>query len=190
MDFKKSKSKVNLARSFAAESQAGLRYQLLVDMCEAQGYMAMANEIKVIAKNEVAHAKAFFTMITDRNGNVDNIDISAGFPFEGTTLENALKFAMEQELAEVKAYTTFAKVATEEKFPEIAERFRLAAQVEKAHATTFRKMHVGIKDGTLYRSPKPIAWECTDCGYTAKGTEPWTVCPLCGAKQGVVQIKC
>ena len=57
MDFKKSQTVRNLARSFAAESQAGLRYQLIVDMCQAQGYQAMANEIKVLAKNEVAQPR-------------------------------------------------------------------------------------------------------------------------------------
>lgn len=190
MDFKKSQTVRNLARSFAAESQAGLRYQLIVDMCQAQGYQAMANEIKVLAKNEVAHAKAFYTMITDRLGNVNNVHIDAGFPFEGTNLENALKFSMEQELSEANSvYPAFAKTAREEGFPEIAERFELAARVEKGHAAIFKKLHCALKEGTLYRAPKPAKWQCSDCGHSDTLPEAWKVCPLCGAKQGFVQLK-
>lgn len=190
MDFKKSQTKENVARSFAGESQAGLRYQLLVDMAEAQGYQSIANKVKHLAKNEVAHAKMFFKIITDRLGNVNNIDICAGYPFEGTDLCNALQFSMQQEDAEAKRiYPKFAEIADKEGFPEIAERFRMAAAVEKRHAAIFRTLHKQMQDKTLYRTPKSTTWECNDCGYTATGTEPWKVCPLCGAKQGVVQLK-
>lgn len=190
MDFKKSQTLKNLARSFAGESQAGLRYQLIVDMCNAQGYQAMANEIKKLAKNEVAHAKAYYTMITDRLGNMNNIEIEAGYPFEGTTLENALEFSAENEEAEAnKIYPEFAKIAQQEGFPEIARRFTLIADIEKQHAKIFKTLYKKLSDGTLYSSDKATTWQCSNCGHTASLTQAWKTCPVCGSKQGVVQIK-
>ena len=190
MDFKKSQTLKNLARSFAGESQAGLRYQLIVDMCNAEGYEAMANEIKKLAKNEVAHAKAFYTMITDRTGDMANIEIEAGYPFEGTTLIDALKFSIENEESEANTiYPEFAAVAKKEGFPEIARRFTLIADIEKQHAKIFKTLHKKLKDGTLYTSEKATTWQCSNCGHYASLTEAWTVCPVCGSKQGVVQVK-
>jgi len=112
MDLQNSQTLTNLARSFAAESQAGLRYQIIVDMCNQQGYKSLANEIKHLAKNEVSHAKVFYRFITDNLGNVNNVDIEAGYPFEGTTLEEGLKFSMEQEESEANSvYPAFAATA-------------------------------------------------------------------------------
>lgn len=188
--FATSQTMENVARSFAAESQAGLRYQLLVDMAQAEGFVAIANEVKHLAKNEVAHAKMFFTIITDRCGSVNNIRIDAGYPFEGINLCNALQSAMQQEEAEFKRiYPKFAEVAEKEGFPEIAARFRLVAQVEKQHAAIFRTLVKKMQSNSLYKSEKPTAWECGNCGHTATLPEAWKVCPLCGAKQGTVQLK-
>ena len=190
MNFEKSQTVKNLAKAFAGESQAGLRYQLIVDKCNAEGYVAMANEIKILAKNEVAHAKAYYTMITDRLGNVNNIEIEAGYPFEGTTLEEALKFSIKNEESEAtKIYPEFAAVAKEEGFPEIARKFTLIADIEKQHAKIFKTLHKKLTDGTLYTSEKATVWQCSNCGHTASLTEAWKVCPVCGAKQGTVQIK-
>jgi len=60
MIFDETKTYLNLARSFAGESQAGMRYQLIAKEATAQGYIALADEIKVLAKNETVHARRFF----------------------------------------------------------------------------------------------------------------------------------
>lgn len=190
MEFENSQTLKNLARSFAGESQAGLRYQMIVDMCTAQGYKSLGDEIKRLAKNEVNHAKVFFKLITDRMGNVDNVDIEAGYPFEGTTLENALKFSMEQEESEAeRIYPSFAEIARKEGFPEIAEKFDQVARVEKQHFLTFKYLYESIKNDTLYKTKKTAMWECSECGHLEARDEAWNVCPLCGSSQGFTKLQ-
>lgn len=190
MDLQNSQTLTNLARSFAAESQAGLRYQIVVDMCNQQGYKSLANEIKHLAKNEVNHAKVFYRFITDNMGSVDNIDIEAGYPFEGTTLEECLKFSMEQEESEANSvYPAFAETARKEGFTDIADKFDLIAKVERAHAAKFKYFYECFKNGTLYKMNEPTMWECSECGHIATGSEAWTVCPLCNSSQGFVELK-
>lgn len=83
MEFCKSQTYLNLAKSFAGEAQAGLRYQFIADLCTQQGYKIVADEIRGLAKNEVNHAKVFFNHIVENGGNRSNIEITAGYPFEG-----------------------------------------------------------------------------------------------------------
>ena len=52
MQFEKTQTFKNLARSFAGESQAGMRYQLIAKQAMQEGYKTLADEIRTIAKNE------------------------------------------------------------------------------------------------------------------------------------------
>ena len=60
MQFDETKTYVNLARSFAGESQAGMRYQLAARLAIQQGYATLAETIRTLAKNETVHARRFF----------------------------------------------------------------------------------------------------------------------------------
>ena len=99
---KSSKTLTNLARSFAGESQAGLRYQMIAEMCMQQGYKTLADELKTIAKNEVKHAKNYYDLLTGLNGTAKNIEIAAGYPFEKLTIEDGLKFSVSAEHEEAE----------------------------------------------------------------------------------------
>ena len=66
MQFDETKTYQNLARSFAGESQAGMRYQLIARMATQQGYTTLADTIKVLAKNETVHARRFFEELNKR----------------------------------------------------------------------------------------------------------------------------
>lgn len=59
MQFDETKTYVNLARSFAGESQAGMRYQLAARLATQQGYATLAETIRTLAKNETVHARRF-----------------------------------------------------------------------------------------------------------------------------------
>lgn len=66
MEFDKTQTFGNLARSFAGESQAGLRYQFIAQLAMKQGYKTLSDEIKYIARNETAHAKSFSIRLSKR----------------------------------------------------------------------------------------------------------------------------
>ena len=91
MNFQDSKTKENLARSFAAECQEGARYQFMAKMAQQQGYQYMSMLIRTLAHNEMAHAQQFFNKIVELGGNqTQNIDINAGYPFKSGQLLEVL----------------------------------------------------------------------------------------------------
>ena len=167
MEFQNSQTFINLARSFAGESQAGMRYQLIAKQATAEGYAVLADNIRTIAKNETYHAKTFFNTILQNAGSIDNVDLqNAGYPFHFGTLEENLKFAAEDERAEFEEiYAAFANVAKEEGFPDVAAIYNMVVGVEKEHNIIFKYLHEAFKTNTLYKSEKPTLWICSECGY-------------------------
>lgn len=190
MQFDQTKTYLNLARSFAGESQAGMRYQLIARAANKQGYVELANVIKTIAKNETVHARRFFEELTKRGGNcIDNIDIDAGYPFHTGDIARALKLAAHDEREEhERIYSTFAKEAKEEGFDDVATLFNLVANVEKRHEQIFDYLSNAFETGTLYKNESPILYICGDCGYMRTATQAWDVCPLCKSSQGEVYL--
>ena len=190
MEFIKSETYVNLARSFAGEAQAGLRYQFIAELCTNQGYKILADTIRGLAKNETHHAKVFFDYIQKNAGDVDNIDITAGYPFKGSTIEDGLKFAMEAEAEEgERIYPEFSKIAKQEGFLDIARTYEQIAKVEILHRAKFEYLYNNFKNGTLYKRDEPTMWQCSECGHVGTQNEAWDICPLCSATQGFVEIK-
>lgn len=189
MDFTKTQTFHNLARGFAGECQAGMRYQLTAKAAMKQGYEVLADTVRTIAKNETNHAKVFFEAILSNAGSCDDVHIDAHYPFHAGTLEDNLKFAMEDELSEAEdIYPTFAKIAREEGFAQIALKFEQVAKVENHHRIIFNYLFEAFKDGSLYAADRPMLWICSECGYMHTSKEAWNICPLCGASQGEVQL--
>ena len=115
--------------------------------------------------------------------------IDAHYPFHAGTLEDNLKFAMEDELSEAEnIYPSFAKDRAEEGFAQIALKFEQIAKVESHHRIIFGYLFEAFKDGSLYAADRPMLWICSECGYMHTSKEAWNICPLCGASQGEVEI--
>ena len=189
MQFKKTKTFFNLARSFAGESQAGMRYQLIAKQAEAEEYPVLADKIREIAKNETNHAKTFYDTLILKAGNFDSIRLDAGYPFQFGTLPENLGFAAQGEQAESEeVYPIFASEAKEEGFADIAALYERVIGVEEQHEKVFRFLQEALNSGSLYKKDKPTLWVCSECGFRAMTKEAWKVCPLCSAKQGYVAI--
>ena len=189
MQFEDTKTYLNLARSFAGESQAGMRYQLAARLATQQGYVTLADTIRTLAKNETVHARRFFEELSKRGKNLDNIDIDAGYPFHGGDLQECLRVAALDERAEhSKIYPAFAAEAREEGFEDIAALYDLVANVEKRHEMIFNYLYEAFKNGTLFFNETPMLYICSECGYMHTGTKAWDVCPLCKSSQGYTEL--
>ena len=192
MKLKDSKTYLNLARSYAGECQARTRYEFMEYGARMQGLTALAELIDKVVYNEFNHARMFYTFIQQsEEKRVDNIEISAGFPFkEKWDLTESLRLAAEDEEAEAeKIYPEFAATAREEGFPEIAGLYEDIICVERCHKKLFSELHEQMKNGTMYKKKQKVKWKCGGCGYEAESKEAWQECPLCKAKQGVVLLK-
>lgn len=189
MDFTHTQTYLNLARGFAGECQAGMRYQLTAKAAMKQGYEVLADNIRAIAKNETNHARVFFELMIEHAGSCDDVHIDAHYPFHAGTLGENLKFAAMDEASEAeRLYPSFAKTAREEGFEQIALKFEQIAKVESHHRVVFRYLYEAFEDGSLYSAERPMLWICGECGYMHTSKDAWNICPLCGASQGEVEI--
>ena len=68
-------------------------------------------------------------------------------------------------------YKTFAQVAKEEGFHELAELFTEVGEVEEAHEQRYRKLLQRVENGDVFSRPEPIKWHCRNCGYVHEGKE-------------------
>ncbi len=184
------RTQVNLARAFAGECQAYVRYEQMVSRAQADGLAELSNVFHELAKNESAHAKVWFATLTDNlTKKIDNIEIQAGFPFKGGSLLDLVKYASGDEAEEAeRLYPEFARIAREENLPGIAARFTMVAQVENCHSKRLMQIYDLLSSGTLYRKEKETVFKCAHCGHEASGKEPWKVCPICGHSQGFVMV--
>ncbi|MDE7402204.1 MAG: rubrerythrin family protein [Muribaculaceae bacterium] len=171
------KTQVNLANSYAAESMAYTRYTFFAQAAQKEQYYQYANLFNETAANELHHAKIFLKYLNEANCQTAPLGVDAGVI--GSTLDNLKVAAAEEEAEGVEAYTKAAEVAREEGFPEIADRFTAIAAVELHHRERFMKMAKRIEDGTVWKSDTPIKWQCQVCGYIFEGTEPPQKCPAC-----------
>lgn len=189
MQFDETKTYRNLARSFAGESQAGMRYQLIARLATQQGYYTLADTVKTLAKNETVHARRFFEELSKRGKKLDSIDLNAGYPFHSGDLGESLALAAEDERQEHSViYPSFAKDAEDEGFNDIAVLYKLIAQVELRHESIFKYLHEAFTKGVLFSNETPILYICSECGYMHTSTKAWDICPLCKSSQGDVEL--
>ena len=189
MQFENTETYKNLARSFAGECQAGMRYQMIAKLAMQEKMKTLSDAIRTIAKNETLHATQFFNKMIEKTGSRDNVEFDAGYPFHAGTLVEGLKFASMDEKSESDSiYPTFAETAQKEGFEDIAALYRMVAEVEHQHQIIFQYLCDSVKNGTLYKSERPLLWICSECGYMHVAEEAWKVCPLCKAGQGYVDL--
>ena len=189
MQFENTETFKNLAKSFAGECQAGMRYQMIAKLAMKEGYKTLSDAVKTIAKNETLHATQFFNKMIEKTGSKDCVQFDADYPFHMGTLEESLKMAAMDENNETEEiYPSFALTAKKEGFEDIAALYKMVAEVEAQHRIVFRYLHDGVRNGTLFKSETPILWICSECVYMHVATEAWKICPLCKAEQGYVEL--
>lgn len=189
MQFENTETFKNLARAFAGECQAGMRYQMVAKLAMKEQLKTLADAVRTIAKNETVHATQFFNKLIEKTGSKENIVLDAGYPFHIGTLEESLKFSANDEKNETEdIYPSFSLTAKEEGFEDVAALFKMVAEVEAQHKIVFQYLHDAVRNGTLYKSEKPVLWICSECGHMHVATEAWKVCPLCKAEQGYVDL--
>ena len=189
MQFENTETFKNLARSFAGECQAGMRYQMIAKLAMKENLKTLADAVKTIAKNETLHATQFFNKMLEKTGSKDNVCFDAGYPFHAGTLAEGLKFAsLDEQNESDDIYPSFALTAQKEGFEDIAALYKMVAEVEERHKIIFQYLCESVKNGTLYKNESPILWICSECGYMHVATEAWKICPLCKAGQGYVEL--
>ncbi len=189
MKFNDSKTKENLAKAFAAECQAGARYQFMATQAQSEGLVFVKDTLKAIAKNEMAHAKLFYDYILENCGEKCKVEFNADYPYVCPALDQSLLEESKIEEEEFDSlYPDFAEIAKEEGFKTIAESFMQVAKVEHTHAEMLKYLAKNYANKSLYKSKVKKLQKCTNCGHIDILSEGWKICPLCSLEQGNISI--
>ena len=176
------KTRENLLKSFAGESQARSRYVMYAKVAEKEGYRQIAAIFNETAENEYQHAKRFFNFLVEGLGDElpTAVEIQADYPVAyGDTIENLRAAAAGENEEWDKMYPEFAKVAKEEGFPEIAAAWLKIADVEQRHEVRFLKLKENVEKGQVFERDDKVEWICQKCGYVHTGNSAPKICPTC-----------
>ena len=171
------RTQINLANAYVSESCAYTRYTFFAKQATKDQYYHYADLLNETADNELHHAKIFLKFLNEGGCKTDPIAIDAGVI--GSTVDNLKVASQEEEVEGFQQYMDSAKVAEEEGFEQIASQFRAIAEIEAHHKERFDTMVRRIEDGTVWKSDKPIKWQCLVCGYISEGLTPPDICPAC-----------
>lgn len=185
VSFKNSKTKENLMKAFAGESQARNRYTFAAKKAREAGLYAIAYVFEFTAEQERAHAERFYELLKDEAG--DNIEICASYPVDKqSTIVELLESSKHNEFEEADdIYVSFANDAKEEGYFEVASAFIQIADIEKLHGGRFGKIAKLLKEGTYFeRQEENGLWMCLNCGNIHTGKKVPGVCPVCRYERG------
>lgn len=183
-NFMTSKTRENLMRAFAGESQARNRYAFAQQTALEQNLYVISEVFRFTAEQEEQHAKIFFDLLKD--SAVSTVDITAGYPADVyDDIQKLLDASVHNENEEFEtAYPEFAKIAQEEGFAKAASKFNMIAQIENMHKQRFEYYAQLMRNGNLFKSEKTERWMCLNCGHIHESSEAPIVCPVCGVRQG------
>ena len=174
MELKGSKTEKCLQEAFAGESQARNKYTYFASKAKKDGYEQIAAIFQETADNEKEHAKLWFKYLEggEIKSTVENLEAAAGGEnYEWTEM-----------------YPSFAKIAEEEGFLEIAAKFRMVAEIEKHHEERYKKLLNNVKEGVVFVGTDLAVWKCRNCGHIVVGKYAPEVCPVCKHPQAYFEL--
>ena len=172
MKYEGTQTEKNLQAAFAGESQARNKYTYFASVAKKEGYEQISALFLKTAENEKEHAKMWFK-------ELEGI---------GTTPENLLAAAEGENYEWTDMYAEFAKVADEEGFPELAEKFRGVAAIEKHHEERYRALLANVETKQVFEKSEVKVWECRNCGHIVVGTKAPEICPVCAHPQSYFEV--
>ena len=173
MELKGSRTEKNLMEAFAGESQARNKYTYFASVAKKEGYEQISAIFQHTADNEKEHAKMWFKAL---NGI-------------GWTAENLLHAAEGENYEWTDMYAEFAKVAEEEGFTDLAEKFRMVGEIEKAHEERYRALLNNIEMQKVFEKSEETMWECRNCGHIVIGKKAPEVCPVCAHPRSYFEVR-
>lgn len=173
MELKGSRTEQNLMAAFAGESQARNKYTYFASTAKKEGYEQISAIFQHTADNEKEHAKMWFKELGEL----------------GNTAQNLLHAAEGENYEWTDMYSTFADVADEEGFSELANKFRMVAAIEKTHEERYRALLNNVEMQKVFEKSEETMWECRNCGHIVIGKKAPDVCPVCAHPQAYFEVR-
>lgn len=162
----------NLMEAFSGESQARNKYTYFASKAKKEGFEQISSLFLKTADNEKEHAKMWFKELEGIGNTAENLAAATeGENYEWTDM-----------------YDGFAKTAEAEGFPELAEKFRMVAAIEKAHEERYRALLHNVEAQEVFAKSEVKVWECRNCGHIVVGEKAPEVCPVCAHPQAYFEV--
>ena len=191
MTLKGTKTAQNLITSFVGESQANMRYTFAAKVAKKEGYVQISRIFEETAMNEREHAARFFKFLREEY-KLEDIELNenyAKWPVVWHDTVTNLQGAIDGENDEAEhMYPSFADVAEEEGFPEIASAFRNIAKVEEAHRERYQALKDNIENDRVFKKDEKVIWMCGNCGFLVESKEAPKICPACAHPQDYFEL--
>ena len=163
----------NLRAAFSGESEARNKYTYFASKAKNEGFEQIAAIFQKTADNEKEHAKMWFK-------ELDGI---------GTTAENLGAAAAGENYEWTDMYAGFADTAEKEGFIELANKFRMVAEIEKTHEERYRALLKNVETAKVFEKSEVKVWECRNCGHIVVGTNAPVLCPVCAHPQSYFELR-
>ena len=162
----------NLMAAFSGESEARNKYTYFASKAKKEGFEQIAALFLKTADNEKEHAKLWFKELEGIGSTAENLAAAAaGENYEWTDM-----------------YEGFAKTAEAEGFTELAEKFRLVAEIERHHEERYRALLKNVETAQVFAKSEVKVWECRNCGHIVVGTNAPDLCPTCAHPQSYFEV--
>ena len=163
----------NLLAAFAGESQARNKYTYFSQIAQKEGQDKIAKIFEKTAGNEEQHAKMWLKELEGLGATSENLKAAAdGENYEWTDM-----------------YAGFAKTAEQEGFPELAEKFRAVAEIEKRHEERYRSLLKDEDTSAQIKNSSVKVWECLKCGHIVVGPAAPEYCETCGEQNQYFEVR-
>lgn len=184
VQFCESKTKENLMKAFAGESQARNRYTFAAKKARELGYESIAQVFEFTAEQERAHGERYYQLLNSLAG--ETVTVDGTYPVDiAEDICELLDKAEHNEFEEYEhVYPQFAQIAKEEGFLEAASAFTMIGEVEQMHGKRFRKLAELLRANQFDKSTEEEKWLCLNCGYIHTGTQVPPNCPSCHYEKG------
>lgn len=167
------KTEENLKTAFAGESQARNKYTYFASVAKKEGYEQISELFLKTAENEKEHAKLWFKELGELGNTAQNLNAAAdGENYEWTDM-----------------YAEFARVADEEGFHDLAQKFRGVAAIEKTHEERYRALLNNVETKSVFEKSEVKVWECRNCGHIVVGTKAPELCPVCAHPKAYFELR-
>ena len=185
MQLKGSHTEKHLLMAFAGESQARNRYTYYAAAAKKEGFVQISNIFEETANQEREHAKRLFKFLEG-----GEVEVTAKFPAGviGTTAENLKEGAAGEHYEWTEMYPSFARMAREEGFAEVAEAFEAIAVAEKQHERRYLALKNNIDTHRVFTRTQKTTWRCINCGYLSEGESAPDRCPACAHPRAHFEI--
>lgn len=176
MDFYSSETYKNIHKAYESELISSTKYNIYGRRAREDGYQQIGNVFDEISGQERQHGEIWLRLLN--NGE---------FP---STLDNLEDAARSEAYGWEEEYASYAEMAEQEGFYQIANLFRSIAKIERHHDYKFERFAENIRNSTVFCKKTSTIWSCLECGNTYIGDCAPLICPVCGKPQGYYELSC